>query len=66
MTKELVAWARNVATSARDAVDRGEPATLREKIDRLELAARQLGRIAEQEGARPNYDLHKDVHMERP
>ena len=66
VTNELVAWARAVAADARRAMDDDRRDDVRANIDRLELAARQLGRIAEQEGARPDYGLHQDVHVEAP
>ena len=66
VTNELLAWARSAAGDARRAVDDDRRDDVRANIDRLELAARQLGRIAEQEGARPDYGLHEDVHVEAP
>jgi uncharacterized protein YndB with AHSA1/START domain len=62
---ELASWAKRVAADARGAVQAGRCDDALAAIDRLELATRQLQRIARQEGARPDYSL-PDATPTRP
>jgi uncharacterized protein YndB with AHSA1/START domain len=54
---QLAAWAQQAAVDGRNAIGASDPAAVLTAIDRLELATRQLHRIAQQENARPNYSL---------
>jgi hypothetical protein len=52
-----LAWGQAAAREAREAIGSGHLDDALGAIDRLELAMRQLNRIAGQEGARPDYSL---------
>jgi hypothetical protein len=54
VTAQLASFAADAAADARHAVAGSDVVPA---VDRLALAARQLGRIAVQEGARPDYSL---------
>jgi hypothetical protein len=53
--KQLAAWSREAAERARRAIASGSPTEALAAIDQLELAVRQLLRIARQEGPVPDY-----------
>jgi uncharacterized protein YndB with AHSA1/START domain len=55
VSRQLLAWGQAAGNDAREAVASGRRDDALVGIDRLELALRQLGRIARQEGARPDY-----------
>jgi uncharacterized protein YndB with AHSA1/START domain len=57
VSHELAAWAKAAAADARSAVTTGHSDETLAAIDRLELATRQLHRIARQESARPDFWL---------
>jgi uncharacterized protein YndB with AHSA1/START domain len=57
VSRQLLAWGQGAANDAREAVGSGQRDAALAAIDRLELATRQLNRIARQEGARPDYSL---------
>lgn len=57
VTAQLISWAQTTAAEARLASEQGRRDEALAAIERLALASRQLGRIAIQEGARPDYSL---------
>jgi uncharacterized protein YndB with AHSA1/START domain len=57
VTEQLIAWASDAERSARNATEQARSYDALAAIDRLALASRQLGRIAIQEGARPDYSI---------
>jgi len=55
VTRQLSEWGSDVAGDARNAVAAGDRDNALKAIDRLDLAVRQLSRIAKQESGVPDY-----------
>lgn len=57
VTTQLISWAGTAADDARRAHEQSDRDAALQAVERLALASRQLGRIAFQEGARPDYSI---------
>jgi hypothetical protein len=57
VSRQLLTFAQGAASDARSAAAAGNANAATAAIDQLELAARQLHRIAQQEGVRPDFTV---------